>query len=103
MNSDRPGPDNPEHLGHVIWDMRESFGIPRNELAEIIGVTERTLYNIEQGKTDISLQKFDRIVNIMRRSLRGHNHLIFEEQFSAANLSRRVFSVVKLFLGGVGK
>jgi DNA-binding XRE family transcriptional regulator len=99
-SNDKPDFDKPEHLGHVVWEMRDSMGIGRAEVAELIGVTERTLYNIETGKTDISLQKFDRIVASMRRSLRNHNGLIFEERFSASNISRRVFSVVRLFLGG---
>ncbi|RRC96429.1 helix-turn-helix transcriptional regulator [Schaalia canis] len=43
-----------QHVGSAIRAARRHLGMTQEELAELIGVSDRTMRSIEQGKTGVS-------------------------------------------------
>lgn len=46
--------DTARELGQAIRDARKHYGLTQVQLAELAGVSDRTLRDIEQGKTGAS-------------------------------------------------
>ena len=53
-----------EKLGHILRMRRKERNLTQKEAAEILGIAERTLRNIEQGKTVTDLDTLSRMADL---------------------------------------
>lgn len=63
----------PEHLGHLLRNIRHSFGYSRIKMANLIGVTERTIQNYETGHSRLTIENWVRCISILDRQLTDEN------------------------------
>lgn len=59
-----------EFIGKVIRDRRKSRQIMQEDLAEIAGISPRTLRNIEKGQGNPELDTLTRICNVLGLALK---------------------------------
>ena len=57
----------PQHLGHLLSNIRHSLGYSKEQMADTLGVTERTIQNYESGSTRLTIENWLRCVSIVKR------------------------------------
>ena len=56
---------NKKEIGHIIQDRRDSLSIKQEDLSEMTGVTSKTIYLIESGKGNPSIDTLSKILEIL--------------------------------------
>jgi transcriptional regulator with XRE-family HTH domain len=54
-----------QELGTIIQDRRESLSLKQEDLAEMSGVTSKTIYLIEKGKGNPSIDSLQKLLGIL--------------------------------------
>ena len=54
-----------QELGKIIQDRRESLSLKQEDLAEMSGVTSKTIYLIEKGKGNPSIDSLQKLLGIL--------------------------------------
>jgi predicted transcriptional regulator len=57
----------PTHLGQIMRNVRLSLSYTRAKMAEILGVTERTIQNYESGHSKLTIENWARCILILER------------------------------------
>ncbi len=58
-----------EEIGNIIQKRREFLSLTQEDLAEMSGVTSKTVYLLEQGKGNSSLDTMQKIVEVLGMEL----------------------------------
>ncbi len=66
----------PQHLGHLLRNIRHSLGFTRERMSDILGVTERTIQNYETGSTRLTIENWVRCIVIVERQIQGADRAI---------------------------
>lgn len=56
---------NKEEIGHIIQNRRDELSIKQEDLAEMTGITSKTIYLIESGKGNPSINTLTKILAIL--------------------------------------
>ena len=95
--------DSKEFVGTIIKEARKKFGYTQAVLSEKIGMSEKNLGNIENGKQYPLLNNFFRILEVLNLSVAdfGVNQRVSDNEFKAQLLKEIYFmpeSEAKYFL-----
>jgi transcriptional regulator with XRE-family HTH domain len=52
-------------LGHIIQQRREALSLKQEDLAEMTGITSKTIYLIESGKGNPSINTLQKILEVL--------------------------------------
>jgi y4mF family transcriptional regulator len=52
-------------FGNIIKERRKSLGINQSDLAEIAGISINTIYKIERGQTNATLEVLEKILDVL--------------------------------------
>lgn len=52
-------------IGNKIVNLRKEKDMSQEELADLAGVTRKTMYNVENGKTDPKLKTIEKILKVL--------------------------------------
>ncbi|MEI6950802.1 helix-turn-helix transcriptional regulator [Paraflavisolibacter sp. H34] len=63
---------NQEVLGKLVRQRREELGLQQQDLAEMGGLTAKTLYLVESGRGNPSLQTLLRLLEVLGLELSVH-------------------------------
>ena len=83
----------PQHLGHLLRNIRYSLGFTREKMADILGVTERTIQNYETGSTRLTIENWVRCISIVERQVDNADDAIVREKIPS-----EVANIVKTIL-----
>lgn len=75
-------------IGKRIREEREKFGLSREEFAEIVGLSDYYIGQIERGERQMSLPVLIKIAGLLHLSL---DYLIFGENYYSAECFRESF------------
>ncbi len=87
--------NHPEHLGHILRNIRHSFSYTRAHMAYILGVTERTIQNYESGHSKLTIENWVRCISILERHMTTDKE---KETFQKEHLPEQVAEIVKNLL-----
>jgi y4mF family transcriptional regulator len=59
-----------KEFGNLLKDRRKSLGINQSDLAEIAGISINTLYKIEKGQTNATLEVLEKILDVLGLELK---------------------------------
>jgi len=59
-----------KEFGNLLKDRRKSLGINQSDLAEIAGISINTLYKIERGQTNATLEVLEKILDVLGLELK---------------------------------
>ncbi len=76
-------------IGRNIRRWRELHEMKGEELAQKIGINKASLSNIENGKTDVTLHKLEKIAKVLNLSM---NQLLFSDPQSIITLTQSASS-----------
>ncbi len=57
-------------IGSVLKQRRKELGINQSDLAEIAGISINTLYKIERGQTNPTLEVLEKILDVLGLELK---------------------------------
>jgi y4mF family transcriptional regulator len=57
-------------FGKLLKERRKSLGINQSEVAEIAGISINTLYKIERGQTNATLEVLEKILDVLGLELK---------------------------------
>jgi predicted transcriptional regulator len=83
----------PQHLGHLLSNIRHSLGYTKEQMADTLGVTERTIRNYESGTTRLTIENWVRCVSIVERKVNDAVQVIDHKQ-----IPKQVAKVVEAIL-----
>ncbi len=58
------------HLGEAIKDRRKELNITQHHLAELSGISVNTLYKLERGQGNPSLEVLNKLVEVLGMELK---------------------------------
>jgi len=56
---------NKEEIGHIIQQRREYLSLNQEDLAEMAAITSKTIYLVEQGKGNPSLNTLEKLLRVL--------------------------------------
>lgn len=56
---------NKEEIGHIIQNRRNALSIKQEDLAEMTGITSKTIYLIESGNGNPSVDTLNKLLEIL--------------------------------------
>ena len=56
---------NKEEIGHIIQNRRNALSIKQEDLAEMTGITSKTIYLIENGKGNPSFDTLNKLLDVL--------------------------------------
>jgi len=59
-----------KEFGNLLKERRKSLGINQSDLAEIAGISINTLYKIERGQTNATLEVLEKILDVLGLELK---------------------------------
>ena len=59
-----------KHVGEVIRNQRKSLGITQPHLAELAGISTNTLYKIERGQANPTLDVLHKLLEVLGMEIR---------------------------------
>lgn len=85
--------EKPEHLGHILRNIRYSLNFTRAKMADALGVTERTIQNYETGNSKLTIENWVRCITILERQVDKIDSIIDKKQLSVevADIVGRLF------------
>ncbi len=86
----------PQHLGHLLSNIRHSLGYTKEQMADTLGVTERTIQNYESGSTRLTIENWLRCVSIVERKVDDEVQVIDHKQ-----IPKQIAKVVETLLKDV--
>lgn len=91
----------PEHFGEMLREMRESYGISQEQMANMLFMSTKNYGRIERGITKITPERFYSYSKIFNRELFKQTGFILDERFSPTVLIRKATKILeRLFIGG---
>lgn len=70
----------PQRLGYLLSNIRHSLGYSKEQIADTLGVTERTIQNYESGSTRLTIENWLRYVSIVEPKVNDTVQVIDHEQ-----------------------
>jgi y4mF family transcriptional regulator len=59
-----------KEFANLLKERRKSLGINQSDLAEIAGISINTLYKIEKGQTNATLEVLEKILDVLGLELK---------------------------------
>jgi transcriptional regulator with XRE-family HTH domain len=91
----------PTHFGDVLKEMRLSFDITQEAMAEMLEMSSKSYGRIERGEKRLTPERFYRYNKVFSHELRKRTGYILDERYSAKDILRKVSKIFEhLFIGG---
>ncbi len=91
----------PEHFGEMLKEMRKSYGITQEQMADMLYMSAKNYGRIERGIVKLTPEKFYSYSKIFNRELFKHTGFVLDERFSPRDVLRKATKILEhILLGG---